>query len=100
MLRYFQRAKQELILHFYDLLTHPSLSLPSPLQDNQIVTGVLGYAYRGYNKVLLALHKVEPQHEGTYVCEASNTAGTHSAAIRVIVGKGNCQVTRGTGQGN
>ncbi|XP_050736343.1 uncharacterized protein LOC127008378 isoform X2 [Eriocheir sinensis] len=55
------------------------------LKDNQIVTGVLGYAYRGYNSVLLALHPVEPQHAGTYVCEASNTAGVHSAAIRVIV---------------
>lgn len=56
-------------------------------QDHQIVTGVLGYAYRGYNKVFLALHTIELQHAGTYVCEASNSAGVHSAAIRVIVGK-------------
>ena len=51
------------------------------------MTGVLGYAYRGYNKVFLALHTVEAQHAGAYVCEASNTAGVDSASIRVIVGK-------------
>ena len=64
---------------------------PFPLllapQDHKIVTGALGYAYRGYNRVLLALHAIEPQHAGTYVCEASNEAGVDSAAIRIIVGE-------------
>lgn len=55
------------------------------LKDNQIVTGVLGYAYRSYNKVFLALHTIELEHDGTYTCEASNSAGVHSASVRVIV---------------
>ncbi|XP_063868996.1 uncharacterized protein LOC135105030 isoform X2 [Scylla paramamosain] len=55
------------------------------LKDHKIVTGALGYAYRGYNKVLLALHTIEPHHAGIYVCEASNTAGVDSADIRIIV---------------
>ncbi|MPC24782.1 hypothetical protein E2C01_017876 [Portunus trituberculatus] len=59
--------------------------MPLAPQDHEIVTGALGYAYRGYNKVLLALHTIEPQHAGTYVCEASNTAGVDSAAIRIVV---------------
>lgn len=57
------------------------------LKDNHLVTGSLGYAYRGYRRVFLALHPVEKQHAGTYVCEASNEAGVHSHSIRVFVEK-------------
>lgn len=55
------------------------------LKDHQLVTGALGFAYRGYRQVLLAFHSIERQHAGTYVCEASNEAGVHSQAIKVIV---------------
>lgn len=55
------------------------------LKNHQWVTGALGYAYRGYRQLLLALHSVKKHHAGTYVCEASNEAGVHSFAIKVIV---------------
>ncbi|KAK7063304.1 hypothetical protein SK128_015289 [Halocaridina rubra] len=58
------------------------------LKHHQWVTGALGYAYRGYRQLLLALHPVKKQHAGTYVCEASNQAGTHSHAITVFVENG------------
>ncbi|KAG0726647.1 Low-density lipoprotein receptor-related protein 2 [Chionoecetes opilio] len=72
---------------YYDLrkLMPSAKSIPLTPQDHKIVTGVLGYAYRGFNKVFLALHTIELEHAGTYVCEASNTEGVHSAAIKVIV---------------
>lgn len=55
------------------------------LKNHQWVTGSLGYAYRGYRQLLLALHTIEKQHAGTYFCEASNEAGVHSSYIQVIV---------------
>lgn len=55
------------------------------LKNQKWVTGALGYAYRGYRQLLLALHPVMKHHAGTYVCEASNEAGVHSSYINVIV---------------
>nr|XP_027213505.1 uncharacterized protein LOC113806552 [Penaeus vannamei] len=54
-------------------------------QEPPVGHGSLGYAYRGYRQLLLALHTIEKQHAGTYFCEASNEAGVHSSYIQVIV---------------
>ncbi|XP_018011167.1 uncharacterized protein LOC108668452, partial [Hyalella azteca] len=55
------------------------------LKKHLWVTGTLGYSYRGYKRLLLALQTIRPDHAGKYVCEASNAAGTHTAEINVVV---------------
>ncbi|KAK4309341.1 hypothetical protein Pmani_019024 [Petrolisthes manimaculis] len=55
------------------------------LKNNQLVTGMLGYAYRRYKQVSLSLHEIEVQHAGEYTCEASNSAGVDTATITVNV---------------
>ncbi|KAF2355828.1 Low-density lipoprotein (LDL) receptor class A repeat [Trinorchestia longiramus] len=58
------------------------------LKNHLWVTGTLGYSYRGYKRLLLALQPITRHHAGRYTCEASNGAGTHTDEINLIVDSG------------
>ncbi|RXG69653.1 Transmembrane protease serine 6 [Armadillidium vulgare] len=57
------------------------------LKQYKLVTADLGFAYRTYRNVHLALHTITRQHEGIYECEATNDAGVDAKRIEVIVGE-------------